>query len=180
MSAQVYYRFWDSLGRTPSAILPARDFQSLSQHRRLAQYIQPEPNEALASSRWKLLGETMACLLLWKLLKGTSTASRSRAAYVLCGLWSGGSGFAAQGPGRALAPVHLMAPSLCPENPGPGLCFHLVAKPALPRVFGSLGLWPLIGCWFCHCTTASYSIIDCAQQTRTLCPVGRTALSPWV
>ena len=57
VSAQVYYRFWDSLGRTPSAILPARDFQSLSQHRRLAQYIQPEPNEALAFSRWNCLGK---------------------------------------------------------------------------------------------------------------------------
>jgi hypothetical protein len=47
-------------------------------------------------------------------------------------LWSGGLGFAAQGPGCALAPVHLVAPSLCPENPGPGLCF-------LPRNFPG---WP--------------------------------------
>jgi hypothetical protein len=31
-------------------------------------------------------------------------------------LWSGGSGFVVQGSGRALAPVRLAAPSLCPEN----------------------------------------------------------------
>jgi hypothetical protein len=38
-------------------------------------------------------------------------------------LWSGGPGFAAQGSGRALVPVRrLVAPSLCPETPGPGLC----------------------------------------------------------
>jgi hypothetical protein len=54
MSAQVYYRFWDLLGCTPSAIVPV----AFPTPRRLAQYIQPEPNEALASSRWKLLGET--------------------------------------------------------------------------------------------------------------------------
>ena len=47
-------------------------------------------------------------------------------------LWSGGSGFAAQGSGRALAPAHLVAPSLCPGKSGPGLCF-------LPRNFPG---WP--------------------------------------
>jgi hypothetical protein len=58
---------------------------------------------------------------------------RLRAALVLPrALWSGGSGFAAQGSGRALAPVHLVAPSLCPEKTGPGLCF-------LPRNFPG---WP--------------------------------------
>jgi hypothetical protein len=49
-------------------------------------------------------------------------------------LWPGGSGFAAQGSGRALAPVHLVAPSLCPEKSGPGLCLCF-----LPRNFRG---WP--------------------------------------
>jgi hypothetical protein len=47
-------------------------------------------------------------------------------------LWSGGPGFIARGSGRALAPVRLAAPSLCPEKSGPGLCF-------LPRNFPG---WP--------------------------------------
>jgi hypothetical protein len=47
-------------------------------------------------------------------------------------LWSGGSGFAAQGSGRALAPVHLLAPSLCPEEAGLGLCFLLRSSPGWP------------------------------------------------
>jgi hypothetical protein len=55
-------------------------------------------------------------------VRSLACSSASRA------LLSGGSGFAAQGSGRALALVHLVAPSLCPENPGPGLCF-------LPRNF---------------------------------------------
>jgi hypothetical protein len=40
---------------------------------------------------------------------------------------------------------------------------HLGAKPAVPHGFGSLGLWPLIGCWLCHCN-GLYSIIDCAEK----------------
>jgi hypothetical protein len=50
--------------------------------------------------------------------------------------WPGGSGFAAQGPGRALAPVDLVAPGalVLPRKTGPGLRF-------LPRNF--LG-WPWI------------------------------------
>ena len=61
---------------------------------------------------------------------------------------------------------------------------HLGAKPAVPRGFGSLGLlqspWPLIGCWLCHCNCNGL-IFDYRlyRETRTLCPVGRAALSPW-
>ena len=98
------------------------------QHCRPVDYAQ-EPNAEPASSRRKLLGETGISTIVG-LLKGNprceplSSASRA--------LWSGGSGFAAQGSGRALAPVHLVAPSLCPEKSGPGLCF-------LPRNFPG---WP--------------------------------------
>ena len=57
---------------------------------------------------------------------------------VLCGL--GGSGFVAQGSGRALAPVRLAAPSLCPENlvrwSGPVLT--VLPPPKFPGVW----LWP--------------------------------------
>jgi hypothetical protein len=48
-------------------------------------------------------------------LEPLSSASRA--------LWPGGSAFATQGSGRALASVRLVAPSLCPEKSGPGLCF---------------------------------------------------------
>jgi hypothetical protein len=44
---------------------------------------------------------------------------RMRAALVCLScsvVWGVRSGFAARGSGRALAPVHLAAPSLCPEN----------------------------------------------------------------
>jgi hypothetical protein len=45
--------------------------------------------------------------------------SRSRSRAASCSVWPGGSVFAAQGPGRALAPVHLVAPllSLCVMSP---------------------------------------------------------------
>jgi hypothetical protein len=48
------------------------------------------------------------------------------------------SGFAPPPPpsdGRALAPVHLVAPSLCPEKSGPGLC-------SPPRNFPGSAGWP--------------------------------------
>jgi hypothetical protein len=99
------------------------------QHCRPVDYVQ-EPNAEQASSRRKLLGETDMCSYCGLLigsprLEPLSSASRA--------LWPGGSGFAAQGSGRALAPVHLVAPSLCPEESGPGLCF-------LPRKDGGRSL----------------------------------------
>jgi hypothetical protein len=106
-----------------------RYFPRISQHRRLARYAQPEPNEDTVGSRWKVLCKpaSLPVALL------NRKPSKLRAALVLPrALWSGGSGFAAHGSGRALAPVHLVAPSLCPEKPGPGLCF-------LPRNFPG---WP--------------------------------------
>jgi hypothetical protein len=68
-------------------------------------------------------------------------------------LWSGGSGFAAQGSGRALAPVHLVAPSLCPEESGPGLCF-------LPRNFPG---WP----WNPACSEADKERRSSSTHTPT-------------
>jgi hypothetical protein len=56
-------------------------------------------------------------------------------------LWSGGSGFAAQGSGRALPPVHLVAPSLCPEKIWPGP----VLPPSSPEISrGGHGILPSI------------------------------------
>ena len=62
-----------------------RYFQSLSQHRRLAQYIQPEPNEALAFSRWNCLGKPWH-LSYCGIAERNLDASRSRLPLVLCGL----------------------------------------------------------------------------------------------
>jgi hypothetical protein len=63
-----------------------RYFQSLSQHRRLAQYIQPEPNEALASSHWNCLGKPwhLSICGLLKDLECEPLSSASRA------LWPAG------------------------------------------------------------------------------------------
>jgi hypothetical protein len=80
-------------------------------------------------------------------------------------LWSGGSGFAAQGSGRALAPVHLAAPSLCPEKSGPGLCFlprnfpgwprnPAYQLPAAPRARGILNRES-------HTTSCQYCVVLC-------------------
>jgi hypothetical protein len=58
---------------------------------------------------------------------------------VLCGLGLGGSGFAAQGSGRALAPVDLAAPSLCPEN----LVRACTSSPEISRGgYGTNGILP--------------------------------------
>ena len=98
------------------------------QHCRPVDYVQ-EPNAEPASSHRNLLGETGMSPIVG-LLKGNprceplSSASRA--------LWPGGSAFAAQGSGRALAPVHLVAPSLCPEKSGPGLCFLPRNSPGWP------------------------------------------------
>jgi hypothetical protein len=75
------------------------------QHCRPVDYVQ-EPNEALASSRRKLLGETgmsSCCGLLIGNPRLEPLSSASRA------LWPGGSAFAAQGSGRPPAPVRLAA-----------------------------------------------------------------------
>jgi hypothetical protein len=61
-------------------------------------------------------------------------------------LWSGGSGFAAQGSGRAIAPVHLAAPSLCPEKrktwSGP-----VLPPPKFPGVASGYGVLPSASLW---------------------------------
>jgi hypothetical protein len=55
---------------------------------------------------------------------------------------------------------------------------HLGAKPAVPPGSWVLGLWSLIGCWLCHCNGLIFDY-RLHREARTLCPVGRTALSPW-
>ena len=98
------------------------------QHCRPVDYVQ-EPNAEPASSRRNLLGETGMSPIVG-LLKGNprceplSSASRA--------LWPGGSAFATRGSGRALAPVRLVAPSLCPGKSGPGLCFLPRNSPGWP------------------------------------------------
>jgi hypothetical protein len=84
------------------------------QHCRPVDYVQ-EPNEALASSRRKLLGETgmsSYCGLLIGNPRREPLSAASRA------LWPGGSGsaFAAQGSGRPPALVRLAASPLSPEK----------------------------------------------------------------
>jgi hypothetical protein len=46
---------------------------------------------------------------------------------------------------------------------------HLGAKPALPPGSWVLGLWPLIGCWLCHCNGLIFDI-DCAQRNAYSMP----------
>jgi hypothetical protein len=68
-------------------------------------------------------------LLLLLLNRRPSSCEAASRSLVPRALWSGVSGFAARGSGRALASVHLVAPSLFPEKPGPRLCFLPAPKP---------------------------------------------------
>jgi hypothetical protein len=78
--------------------------------------------------------DTYLLLLCW------NRKPRLRAALVAAScsvVWGFGFGFRRTGhrdlgAGRALAPVHLAAPSLCPEKSGPGLCF-LASSPEISR-----------------------------------------------
>jgi hypothetical protein len=124
---------------------------SFSQRRRLAQYIQqPEPNEALASSRWNCLGKPWH-VSYCGLLKETSTASRSRAAscsvvwgfgFRRTGLWAhprpGALGGALVMPGKSCSG------SVLPPPKFPGVAMESCLVPGAPAVPWALTQVPQI------------------------------------
>jgi hypothetical protein len=63
------------------------------------------------------------------------------------------------GGGGAAMPTTAPTTTACAE-----LC-HLGAKPAVPPAFGSLGLWPLIGCWLCHCNCLIFDYRLCTANS---------------
>jgi hypothetical protein len=57
------------------------------------------------------------------LLNRKTSSCKPPSLCLVLGVWSGDSAFVARGSGRAPAPAHRAAPSLCPGKSGPGLCF---------------------------------------------------------
>jgi hypothetical protein len=125
VSAQLLQALLDLLHCDPPSLVPTDSPSTLP-----AGELRPR----IKCGAWKLSSRDRATqtdrppMLCWnmepRLREPLSSASRA--------LWSWGSGFAAQGSGRALAPVHLVAPSLCPERPGPGLRFLPRNSPGWP------------------------------------------------